>query len=129
MAVVSAGIGNLISSYTQVDLTNAIPDFNYGWVEGGQANMGATLWEERERFIRNSPIFDFHKINTPVLIVQGTRDHICHAEAGPIFSSLNRLDKVAQLVLYDEEHSQGSWCQANVEDYYNRIFEWLNKFL
>ncbi|MFC0472481.1 S9 family peptidase [Halalkalibacter kiskunsagensis] len=128
-AIVSAGLGNLVSFYTQVELKNSTPNFNYGWVEDGQANMGATLWEERERYIRNSPIFDFHKIETPVLLVQGTRDHLCHSEAGPMFSSLNRLDKVAQLVFYDEEHHQGTWRQENIEDYYKRVFAWLKKYL
>ncbi|CAG9623294.1 hypothetical protein BACCIP111883_04095 [Sutcliffiella rhizosphaerae] len=80
--------------------------------------MGATMWDERDRYIRNSPIFDFHKIKAPVLIFQGTRDHLCHAEAGPMFSSLKRLDKTAQLVLYDEEHYKGSWRHENIEDFY-----------
>ncbi|MBH0159050.1 S9 family peptidase [Fictibacillus sp. 5RED26] len=126
-AIVSSGIGNLISYYTQFDINS---NLNYGSIEDGQFNIGATLWEERERYIKNSPLFEFHKIQTPVLITQGTRDHLCYAEAGPIFSSLNRLNKTAQLVLYDdEEHYQGTWRRENLEDYYERVLKWLDKYL
>ncbi|GAE36650.1 S9 family peptidase [Halalkalibacter akibai] len=124
-AVISAGIGNLISYYTKFDP----PNFNYGWVEDGQVNLGATLWEDKERYIRNSPIFDFHNIQVPVLIVQGTQDHISNEEAGPIFSSLNRLGKTAELVFYDEDHYQGSWKEENLKDYYKRVLGWFNKYL
>jgi dipeptidyl aminopeptidase/acylaminoacyl peptidase len=124
-AVISAGIGNLISYYTKFDP----PNFNYGWVEDGQANLGATLWEDKERYIRNSPLFDLHNIQVPVLIVQGTQDHICNEEAGPIFSSLNRLGKTAELILYDEDHYQGTWKEENLKDYYKRVLGWFNKYL
>ncbi|MFE7064039.1 hypothetical protein ACFVAD_18055 [Sutcliffiella sp. NPDC057660] len=52
-----------------------------------------------------------------------------HAEAGPMFSALKRLNKPAQLVLYDEDHHQSSWRQENIDDYYQQVFEWLGKFL
>ncbi|WP_235213096.1 S9 family peptidase [Alkalihalobacillus alcalophilus] len=128
-AVVSAGIGNLISFSTHFDAYN--PDLNmvYGLVEDGQFNLGKNLWEEKERYIRNSPLFDFHNIKTPVLIIQGTKDHICKGEAGPIFSALNRLDKTAQLVLYDEGHWQGDWKEENIKDYYKRVFDWFKYYL
>ncbi|MGD6831217.1 S9 family peptidase [Sutcliffiella halmapala] len=128
-AIISAGIANTISKYTQFDSWDPDTTSNYGMIEGGIFNMGATMWDEQDRYIRNSPIFDFHKIETPVLIVQGTRDHICHAEAGPMFSALKRLNKPAQLVLYDEDHHQSSWRHENIEDYYQRVFDWLEKFL
>ncbi|QKY70630.1 S9 family peptidase [Lentibacillus sp. CBA3610] len=126
-AVVSAGIGNLISLYTDFDYDNFY--HNYGLIEDGQVNMGATLWENRDRYIRNSPLFDFHKIKTPVLVVQGTRDNLCRNEAGPIFSSLKRLDKTAELVLYDEGHWQGTWQKENLQDYYDRVLSWFDKYL
>ncbi|MCA1322331.1 alpha/beta fold hydrolase [Bacillus tianshenii] len=128
-AIISAGVANIISNYTQFDSWDPDTTSNYGMIEGGIFNMGATLWDDQDLYIRNSPIFDFHKIETPVLIVQGTRDHICHAEAGPMFSALKRLDKPAQLVLYDEDHHQSSWRHENIEDYYQRVFDWLEKFL
>ncbi|WP_132417370.1 S9 family peptidase [Paenibacillus albiflavus] len=126
-AVISAGISSLVSFYTHFDYTS--PASNYGWVEGGQVNLGASLWEDRERYIRNSPLFDLDRIESPVLIIQGSRDHLCRHEAGPIFSSLNRLSKTAELVIYEEDHWQGTWGRANQEDYYHRVVSWFSKYL
>jgi len=128
-AVVSAGIGSLISMYTNYDPFLDRLGFGYGWVEDGQANLGDSLWGARERYIRNSPLFDFDKIEAPVLILQGVRDHVCRHEAAPIYAALNRLGKVAQLVLYDEDHWPGAWKRENLEDYYRRILEWYGKYL
>lgn len=126
-AVISAGIGSLISFYTNFDPMLHV--YNYGWVEDGQANMGASLWENKDRYIRNSPLFDLDKVQAPVLIVQGIRDNLCRNEAGPIFSGLNRLGKTAEMAIYDEEHWQGTWKRENLEDYYNRVLTWFSKHL
>ncbi|WP_062110052.1 S9 family peptidase [Bacillus niameyensis] len=127
-AIAHSGIGNLISSATHFD--PEWTQFNYDWAEHGQGNMGASIWENRERYIRNSPVFDFDKIETPVLIIQGTRDAICGYEAGPTFSALKRLDKTAELILYkDEDHWHATWEYENIKDYYDRVFAWLDKHL
>ena len=74
--------------------------------------------------------FDFDKIESPVLIVQGTKDPLCALEAGPIFSALKRLDKTVELVLYEgEDHHYGAWDYDNIKDYYRRVFGWLEKYL
>jgi len=126
-AVVSAAMANLISFATKFD--PAAPDFFFGWAEGGQARMGSTLWEDTQRYIRNSPLFQFDQIETPLLIAQGTRDHLCNDEAGPMYSSLRRLKKEVELVLYDEDHFQGTWLRENLNDYYCRVFEWFERYL
>ncbi|MEI4920162.1 prolyl oligopeptidase family serine peptidase, partial [Klebsiella pneumoniae] len=97
--------------------------------EGGQARMGSTLWEDPQRYIRNSPLFQFDKIETPLLIVQGTLDHLCNDEAGPMYSSLRRLKKEVELVIYDEDYFQGTWSRENLNDYYCRVFEWFERYL
>ncbi|WP_165347233.1 alpha/beta hydrolase family protein [Gottfriedia acidiceleris] len=124
-AVISGGVGSLISMYTKFDY----PNYNYGWIEDGQPNLAVTLWENKERYIRNSPFFELHNIHAPVLIVQGTKDHICKDEAGPIFSSLNRLGKIAEMVLYDEDHWQGTWREKNLIDYYERVVKWFDTYV
>jgi dipeptidyl aminopeptidase/acylaminoacyl peptidase len=126
-AVISAGIGNLISFYT--DFNPFLNVSNFGWVEDGQVNMGPTLWEAKDRYIRNSPLFDLDKVQTPILIVQGHRDILCRNEAGPIYLSLKRLGKTAELALYDEDHWQGTWKKESLMDYYNRVLAWFGKYL
>lgn len=124
-AVISGGVGSLISMYTKFDH----PNYNYGWIEDGQPNLATTLWENKDRYIQNSPIFELYNIQVPVLIVQGTNDQICKDEAGPIFSSLNRLGKKAEMFLYDEEHWQGTWSEKNLVDYYNRVLQWFDTYV
>lgn len=126
-AVISAGISNLISYSTYFDPQH--PDFRSGWTESGQGDMGGTLWQQRERYIRNSPLFDFDKIDCPVLIIQGTKDASCYPEAGPMYAALRRLGKTAAMALYDEDHWQGTWKEENLEDYYNRCIQWFEKYL
>jgi dipeptidyl aminopeptidase/acylaminoacyl peptidase len=126
-AVSSAGIGDLISQTTHFDPKFHL--FNYDWAENGQCNMGVSIWENKERYIRNSPLFDFDKIETPVLIVQGTKDPHCAAQAGPMFSALRRLNKTAELALYDEDHWHGTWKYENIKDSYDRVFRWFSNYL
>ncbi|GAE09733.1 hypothetical protein JCM10914_6117 [Paenibacillus sp. JCM 10914] len=126
-AVISAGIGSLVSFYTDFDPLS--PSHNYGWVEDGQANLGVTLWEDTDRYIRNSPLFNLDQVQAPVLIIQGMRDSLCRNEAGPIYSALNRLKKTASLAIYNEDHWQGTWSRESIEDYYNRVIAWFEEYL
>ena len=45
-----------------------------GYYEQGQGNMGGTIWEYHDRYLENSPLFLFDRIETPLLIGQGERD-------------------------------------------------------
>src|SRR5207237_10812020 len=45
-----------------------------GYYEHGQGNLGGTPWEYRERYLANSPIYQFDQIETPLLIGQGNKD-------------------------------------------------------
>src|SRR6185436_7956731 len=84
----SYGSYNVLSIITQTNrfkaavITGAVlhPDLatDYlratGYYEKGQGNMGATLWQNRARFVDNSPLYAFDRIQTPLLIGQGERD-------------------------------------------------------
>src|SRR5207244_13494401 len=49
-------------------------DATGGYYEHGQGNLGGTPWEYRERYLANSPIYQFDQIETPLLIGQGNKD-------------------------------------------------------
>ena len=66
------GDSDLVGSYGEME-ENASA-YGVAIAEHGQGAMGGTPWERRDAFIENSPFFYFDRIQTPLLIVQGSKD-------------------------------------------------------
>lgn len=98
-----------------------------GYYEQGQGNMGGSLWEQRDRYIANSPLYRFHEITTPLLIGQGERDgDLVPSEA--IFAALDRLKKPVEYRLYQGE-GHVLTQPANVLDFWKRRLEFFAEHL
>ena len=126
-AVSWAGSANLITMYGQMDSDGTSHWID--WAETGLGNIGGSLWQVRERYIENSPIFYLDQVNTPLLIVQGTSDRITtpnHSEE--IFVGLRRLNKEAEYARYEGE-DHGFWFYPNRVDYCNRLISWFDRWL
>lgn len=125
-AVDRMGPGNLISQYTQM-------------TESGQSvytgesviRTGGSLWEKRDKFIENSPLFFFDKVQTPVLIIQGTADvQVMVARSDEVFVSLRFLGKEVEYARYlGEGHGVADWTFPNQVDYLNRVIAWFDLWL
>lgn len=125
-AVDRMGVGNLISHYTQMS-------------ESGQSvytgemiqRTGGSLWEKRDKFIENSPIFFFDRVQTPVLIIQGTEDRqVVVARSDEVFVSLRFLGKEVEYARYvGESHGVAEWSFPNQVDYLNRVIAWFDLWL
>jgi len=125
-AVDRMGPGNLISQYTQM-------------TESGQSvytgesviRTGGSLWEKRDKFIENSPIFFFDRVQTPVLIIQGTEDRqVMVARSDEVFVSLRFLGKEVEYARYvGEGHGVAEWTFPNQVDYLNRVIAWFDLWL
>ena len=129
-AVSSAPLANLISFYGH--LTEEGDSQWIHWAEKEQGKMGGSLWEFRDRYIENSPIFFLDKVETPLLLVVGTLDGVpAVPQAGEMFSGLRRLGKKAVLARYEGEgHSQvTNWRYPNVADYWQRVLSWFDAHL
>jgi dipeptidyl aminopeptidase/acylaminoacyl peptidase len=128
-AVMSAGIGNLVSAYGQLskDGTNYL----LPWAEEGQGRMGGTPWEHRSRYIENSPSFYLDRVRTPLLIVHGAEDTACSPFlAEEVFVGLRRLGQTVTYALYEgEEHWPGTWSYENQVDVVNRTLAWFDRYL
>lgn len=120
-AVVSAGTANLIGAYATMIGSTGLDEY----VEAGQGKVGGSLWEVRERFIENSPIFRFDRVRTPVLITHGARDAgVPVWAADEAFIALRRLGRDVEYVRYlDEEHSE--WSGAAKADMSTRVLNFL----
>jgi fermentation-respiration switch protein FrsA (DUF1100 family) len=123
------GLGDLISAYGQMSEDGAA--FQTSLTEQGQGKIGGTPWQFRERYVENSPLFYFERIETPVLIVHGSNDESVFPFLGDeVFVALRRLGKEAEYVKYvGEEHSPVYWSFENQTDYSERMIRWFDKWL
>jgi dipeptidyl aminopeptidase/acylaminoacyl peptidase len=125
-AVDRMGPGNLISQYTQMSETGES-------VYTGEmvVRTGGSLWEKRDKFIENSPIFYFDKVQTPLLIIQGTGDRqVMAARSDEVFVSLRFLGKEVEYAKYGgESHGVADWSFPNQVDYLNRVIAWFDLWL
>lgn len=94
-----------------------------GYYEHGQGNMHGTIWEYHDRYLENSPLFRFDRIQTPLLIGQGSEDGDL-TPSDSIFEGLKRLNKVVEYRIYEHEGhvlTQG----ANILDFWQRRLDFL----
>jgi dipeptidyl aminopeptidase/acylaminoacyl peptidase len=75
--------------------------------EHGQTRIGASLWKNRDLYIKNSPLFSADKVTTPVLIMHNDKDGAVPWYQGiEYFTALRRLNKKVWLLQYnDEDHN------------------------
>lgn len=125
-AVSRAGWSNEIGLYSQMRA-----DGGSIYIATGETNKGGSLWEKRDRYIENSPLFYFDRIQTPLLVIHGTADRgISLFLTDEIFVCLRRLGKVVEYAQYEgEDHEEGNWAYANQADYLERIINWFDRYL
>ncbi len=129
-AVTGGGFYNLTRIYG--DLTKLGRSRGINWVEGkNQMDIGGSLWEKRQRYIDNSPLFHLDKVETPVLIYCGEGyDGFDYTQSGELFSGLRRLEKKATFAWYrGEGHLVRYWRPEHRADCWERIIDWFEKHL
>jgi dienelactone hydrolase len=99
-----------------------------GKFEFGQFRMGATLWDAKEKYLKNSPILNADKITTPVLLMHSTNDiSVPFTQSMQFFQALKRLGKKVWFLEYDEGN-HGIWGKS-AEDYTIRQEQFFNYYL
>jgi hypothetical protein len=128
-AVVTGSVNHpdLVAAYLQGG-PEAPPDQIGRYYERSDPRMAGTPWEYRERYIVNSPIYDFDKIQTPVLMGKGDNDSDDRFASDAIFLALRRLGKTVEYRVYRGETHVIS-RPANVVDFWKRRLEFLAKYL
>jgi dipeptidyl aminopeptidase/acylaminoacyl peptidase len=127
VAVASGATANLIESYSEM-LEDGTA-WQISWVEEGQGRMGGSLWEHRDRFIENSPLFYLDRVTTPILLMHGTTDDAAFIhEADEVFLSLNRLGKDVRFIKYVGEGHNISGTE-DVRDWSNKMISWFDTYL
>ena len=122
-----APVVNMVSAYGGIRWGSGMSRmFQY---EHTQSRLGATLWEDPEVYLANSPIFNIDKIETPVLILHNDKDGAVPWYQGiEFFVAMRRLEKKAWLLNYNEEPHWPLKRQNRV-DFNRRMEQFFDHYL
>lgn len=122
-----APVANMTSAYGGIRWGPGISrQFQY---EKSQSRIGGTLWDKRDLYIKNSPLFSADKITTPLLIMHNDKDGaVPWWQSIEFFSGLRRLGKKAWLLQYnDEDHNLVE--RRNRKDLSVRLSQFFDHYL
>ncbi|WP_185962617.1 prolyl oligopeptidase family serine peptidase [Thalassomonas sp. M1454] len=126
-AVSGAPVSNMTSAYSGIRLgTGLARQFQY---EQGQSRIGASLFERRDLYIENSPVFFADRINTPLLMQFGDIDDAVPWQQGiEMYLAMRRLDKNVILLQYEgEPHHLKKY--PNKVDYTIKMKQYFDHYL
>ncbi len=126
-AVAGAPVANMTSAYGGIRYgTGLARMFQY---ERSQSRIGATLWERRDLYLDNSPLFFADRINTPLLMMFGDEDDAVPFTQGiEMYLAMRRLNKEAYLLQYRKEpHNPRKF--ANRYDYATKMKDFFDYHL
>ena len=97
-----APVANMTSAYGGIRWgTGLNRQFQY---EKTQSRIGASLWEKPNLYIENSPLFNFPKVKTPVVVMANDADGAVPWYQGiEMFTALRRLGKQVWMLNYNNE--------------------------
>lgn len=91
--------------------------------------FGGFPWQDQERFARNNPVTQAANFHTPMLILQGGRDHrVPDGNAFALYGILQQRGVPSRLVYFPEE---AHWVQSpqNSLVWHEEVFAWLDRWL
>ncbi len=126
-AVAGAAVANMTSAYGGIRYgTGLARMFQY---ERSQSRIGSTLWERRDLYVDNSPLFFADRIKTPTLMMFGDDDDAVPWTQGiEMYLAMRRLGKDAIFLQYRKEpHHPRKY--ANRYDYAVKMKEYFDHYL
>ncbi|HUF10370.1 MAG TPA: prolyl oligopeptidase family serine peptidase, partial [Rhodothermales bacterium] len=126
-AVAGAPVSNMTSAYGGIRWESGRGrQFQY---ERTQSRLGGSLWEARDRYIDNSPLFFADRIQTPILLMFGDEDGAVPWYQGiELYLALRRLGKDAIFLQYrGEPHHLKKY--PNKLDYSIKMKEYFDHYL
>lgn len=99
--------------------------------EKSQDRLGATLWQQPQKYIQHSAIMFADRIKTPLLLMTGEQDHNVPArQAMEMYYALRRLGRKVEWVSYTNGgHGMPTTTVEEVKDYHRRIVAWYDDHL
>ena len=127
-AINISGKVNMVSFYTD---SPRLGIRNIHAPEKSQDRIGATLWQQPQKYIQHSAIMFADRIKTPLLLITGEQDHNVPArQAMEMYYALRRLNKEVAWVNYTNGgHGMPTTTEDEVRDYVKRILDWYETHL
>jgi dipeptidyl aminopeptidase/acylaminoacyl peptidase len=100
---------------------------NYNAAEEGQDRIGATLWEQPQKYIEHSAVMFADRIETPLLLLTGEGDwNVPATNTREMYYALRRLGKEVVWVNYLRAgHGAGrAGTEEDFRDHWRRMIEW-----
>ncbi|WP_142686589.1 alpha/beta hydrolase family protein [Chitinophaga polysaccharea] len=120
----ASGLSDWISGYGSLMADGISAQEMY---EKGQLRIGATLWEKREIYIKNSSVLNADKITTPLLMMHTRNDELCSfGNALELFMALHRLKRRSWLLEYKGNHTLFG---EEAKDFSMRMKEFFDHYL
>jgi dipeptidyl aminopeptidase/acylaminoacyl peptidase len=122
-----APVANMTSAYGGIRWgTGHSRIFQY---ERTQSRIAGSLWEHRDRFIENSPLFYLDRVETPLLIMHNDEDGAVPFEQGiELFMGLRRLGQPVWMINYNNEPHWPTTA-ANIRDWNIRMQQFFDYYL
>lgn len=126
-AEAGAPVSNMTSAYGGIRWASGMSRmFQY---EKTQSRIGDTLWNARDRYIENSPVFFADKVETPLLMLHNDKDGAVPWYQGiEMFVALRRLGKPAWMLNYNGE-GHGLGKPENMLDFTKRMQQFFDHYL
>lgn len=126
-AMAGAPVSNMTSAYGGIRWESGLSRmFQY---EKTQSRLGVTLWEDRDRYIKNSPVFFADRVETPLLIMHNDKDGAVPWYQGiEYFVALRRLDKLCWMLNYNDD-GHNLTRRANQKDLSIRMRQFFDHYL
>jgi dipeptidyl aminopeptidase/acylaminoacyl peptidase len=127
-AINMSGKVDIISFYTD---SPRLGVRNIHAAEKSQDRIGATLWQQPQKYVQHSAVMFADRIKTPLLLMTGGEDHNVPAlNTREMYYALRRLGKPVVWVNYAKGgHGVATTSEAEFLDYHRRIIDWYDKYL
>lgn len=127
-AINISGKVDLVSFYTD---SPRLGVRNVNAAEKTQDRIGATMWEQPQKYIQHSAVMFADRIKTPLLLVTGGEDHNVPAiNTREMYFALRRLGKTVEWVNYTNGgHGIPMTNVGEFTDWHNRLSGWYDRYL
>jgi dipeptidyl aminopeptidase/acylaminoacyl peptidase len=127
-AINVSGKVDIISFYTD---SPRLGVRNIHAAEKSQDRLGATLWQQPQKYVAHSAIMFADRITTPLLLMTGNEDSNVPANnTREMYYALRRLGKTVEWVNYmNSGHGTPGTTVEDFTDFHRRLIGWYDKYL